>query len=65
MGLDIPPYKPAVTSLRMAERLSRAITLLPILAWIASSNNWRGKTSSVWFKDSDKLGVILREHATY
>lgn len=43
---DSPPYNPAVTSARRALRVSRAIILRPIAAWIGTSNSCLGITLS-------------------
>ncbi len=37
-----PPYHLAVTSLRRADKVSRAMTLPPMAAWIGILNMWRG-----------------------
>ena len=44
--LYTPPYKPAVTSARKAERVSRAIIRFPTAACIGTSNNCLGMTLS-------------------
>jgi hypothetical protein len=54
---DKPPYNPAVTSARAAERVSRAITFLPITAWIGTSKSCRGITVSM-----EPDGEIRQKH---
>ena len=44
--LDAPPYSPAVTSARIADNVSRAMTFLPTVACIGTSNSCRGITLS-------------------
>jgi len=58
---NLPPYRAAVTSALIADKVSRAVIFLPIAAWIGTSNNWRGITlSTVDDDDDDDDDVQLR-----
>jgi hypothetical protein len=58
-GINVPPYSPAVTSARKADKVSRAIMRFPTAAWMGTSNSCRGMTLSAWRSQrGGHMGII-------